>query len=107
MILEKEFMQQVAQLAGLRGWRVYHTYDSRKSVAGFPDMLLIRGRQMLVFELKVGKRKTTPEQDDWLCAFRGVHGVGAYELRPTDWPLIETLLEHGPISGLSRGAGPR
>ncbi len=94
MILEKEFMQQVAQLAGIRGWKVYHTYDSSKSVAGFPDMLLIRGRQMLVFELKVGKRRTTPEQEDWLRAFCEA-GVGAYTLRPTDWPLIERLLEHG------------
>jgi hypothetical protein len=94
-ILEKEFMAQIAQLARIRGWRVFHDYDSRRSVPGFPDMLLIRGEQILVFELKVGRRKTTPEQEDWLAAFLNTGKVGAYTLRPTDWPLIETLLEKG------------
>jgi hypothetical protein len=40
---EKQFMAQVIQLARLRKWLVYHTHDARRSVAGFPDLVLVRG----------------------------------------------------------------
>ena len=53
-ISEKEFMAQVIQLAQLCGWRLYHTHNSQRSVGGFPDLLLLRGRSLVVAELKVG-----------------------------------------------------
>ncbi len=66
---EKEFQARVVKLAKERGWRVYHTYDSRRSEAGFPDLILLRGPRQIAAELKVGRNKLTPEQQDWLCAF--------------------------------------
>ena len=35
---EKGFQAAVVELARLRGWLVYHTYDSRRSAKGFPDL---------------------------------------------------------------------
>lgn len=70
MITEKQFQAQVIQLAKLFGWLIYHTYDSRRSVAGFPDLILLRRGQMIVAELKVGKNRPTPDQTRWLAEFR-------------------------------------
>ena len=40
---EKQFQQSVVEVARTLKWRVYHTHDSRRSAAGFPDLVLTRG----------------------------------------------------------------
>jgi hypothetical protein len=92
-IREKDFMAQVVQLGNLHGWRSYHTYDSRKSAPGFPDLFMIRGPRAIVAELKRdGKQKLTAHQEAWLQLFRGVPGVEAYHWTPGDWEEIERVL---------------
>ena len=95
---EKQFMADVVRFARRAGWRTYHTHDSRKSEAGFPDLVMLRRGEMVVAELKVGKNKETPEQSDWLHDFWLV-GVNCplgivltYTWRPTDWPKIIEVL---------------
>lgn len=90
-VTEKEFMSQVTQLARLCGWLVYHTHDSRRSVSGFPDLILIRSERLLAIELKVGKNRATPEQHQWLSAFQGAGAVAAI-WTPELWPQIELEL---------------
>ena len=90
-IRESEFQSQVMQFASLTGWLVYHTHDSRRSVAGFPDLVLIRRERVVVAELKVGKRKTTPAQQIWLRAFADA-GVAAYVWRPEHFEQIREVL---------------
>ena len=92
-ISEKAFMAQVVQLAKLRGWLVFHAYDSRRSAKGFPDLILVRGPWLFAIELKVGRGKLTPEQDRWLFNLCSVPGVKTFVLYPKDWPLIEMVLE--------------
>ena len=46
-ISEEQFQQQVIDLATLRGWRCYHTRDSRRSAEGFPDLVLARVERKL------------------------------------------------------------
>lgn len=41
-VRERDFQAAVMELARLLGWRVYHTWDSRKSEPGFPDLVLVR-----------------------------------------------------------------
>ena len=38
---EKDFMDKLLGAAVPAGWMVYHTYDSRRSTAGFPDLVLV------------------------------------------------------------------
>ncbi len=38
VLSEADFMDQVIDLAHLYGWMVYHTYDSRRSAPGYPDL---------------------------------------------------------------------
>jgi hypothetical protein len=110
---EAEFTAQVLALAALRGWRCFHARPARTAVGwrtavqgngagGFPDLILIRGDSMLVVELKVKRGKATPDQLAWLDAFRAA-GIFAAIWRPSDWPLIEMILEDGPVSVAGAG----
>jgi hypothetical protein len=90
-LTEQAFQGQVRHLAIVRGWLYYHTHDSRRSDKGFPDTVLIKGSRLVIAELKVGKRKTTREQETWLEAFRNV-GAEVYVWRPDDWPEIVRVL---------------
>lgn len=69
---EAQWQEIVEQLAGLGGWMHYHTRDSRGSVAGFPDLVLIRSPELLFVELKRQGKDPTAEQDRWLTALEGV-----------------------------------
>jgi hypothetical protein len=89
---EAEFQSEVIAFATRHGWRHYHTHDSRKSVSGFPDLILIRGPVLLVAELKVGDNEPTADQLTWLEAFAAA-GVQTFVWRPSDWPMIARLLE--------------
>jgi hypothetical protein len=95
-LTEKAFQSQVVQLAKLCGFETYHTFDSRRSNRGFPDLVLLnpkRGR--LVFaELKAARGKTTPEQDVWLANLRAA-GQEVYLWYPADWDEIEQTLGVG------------
>jgi hypothetical protein len=84
---EKEFQSAVVKEAKRLGWRVYHTHDSRKSEAGFPDLVLLRGPRIMVAELKVGSNKPSADQLNWIEYF-GDAGVENHVWYPTDWPKI-------------------
>lgn len=89
---EAQFQQAVLEYAAVFGWHwQYHTFDSRRSTGGFPDLVLMRPPQLLVVELKSGT-KTTAAQDGWLEAFRQC-GVTALVWTPDDWPEIEQALD--------------
>lgn len=94
MISEKDFRQQVIDLAKLLGWRVYFTWNSLHSPAGFPDLVLVheeRG-QLIFAELKSEKGKTTPAQLEWLTALKRVCKQ-VYLWRPSDFEQIQRILE--------------
>ena len=115
---EKQFQAAVVKLAKLRGWLCYHTYDSRRSSPGFPDLVLVREGAVLFCELKSENGKVSEHQQVWLDALRkaaelieaparfhalrqwdGVSeikidvGVGVCLWRPSDWPTIEKVLK--------------
>lgn len=94
-LTEREFMAQVVAFAKLHGWLVYHTHDSRRCAAGFPDLVLVKGLRLIFAELKVGKNKTSPEQDTWLNALnRAVPALcgAALVWRPEYWHAIKRSL---------------
>lgn len=134
-LLEPAFQAQVVGLARAYGWEhIYHApaggYGSAKTggrrVAaeqlpegrGFPDLLLIKGRRLIVAELKTRTGRMRPGQVGWLDAFRMVGAavyewtnelsqeafvalehdepsVEAYLWRPADWPTIQAVLGAG------------
>ena len=74
---ESAFMAQVIDLLNAHGWLVYHTYDSRRSPAGFPDLIAVRGGSLLAWELKMPSGRVTVEQRAWLQELDKVPGVMA------------------------------
>jgi hypothetical protein len=89
---EETLRLKIKGLAKELGWMSYHTHDSRRSDAGWPDLALvhpIRGRFM-IRELKDERRKVTTEQADWLHALK-LAGVDAGVWRHMDF-VDETVL---------------
>ena len=87
---EKAFQAEVVKLAKSLGWKKYHTYDSRKSDAGFPDLVLVRER-VIYAECKTDDGELTADQlnwRDWLLAAKQEWHCW----RPRDWAEIERIL---------------
>src|SRR5215468_1252850 len=96
-LTEKAFLAQITWYARLRGWLVYHTFDSRRSAPGFPDLVLLRAHpdgvgEALIAEVKTDTGRLTPEQAAWLSSFRAC-GIAASVWRPADWEVIKNALD--------------
>jgi hypothetical protein len=93
---ERAFERAVVEYVQLLGWRVYHTYDSRRSNPGFPDLVLVRDGFALFIELKAEKGRVSIAQQEWIDALDLVAGetdrVGVFVWRPSDWAEIELVL---------------
>lgn len=91
-ITENELQGFVTTLARLHGWLVYHTYDSRRSEAGFPDLTMVRKDRVIFAELKSERGKVTQAQQTWLDALTGSGTVEVYVWRPSDLDDLEEVL---------------
>ena len=100
---EEALQSAILQYARLRGWRCYHTYDSRRSAPGFPDLCMVRRGYVVFAELKSEKGRLTDAQKDWQrdldrVMFNAADAadqlyldgappvVRNYVWRPADWP---------------------
>jgi hypothetical protein len=89
-ITEKAFQRAIIEEAIRNGWTYYHTYDSRKSAAGFPDLVLVRER-VLWMEVKTEDGKASAAQSSWGEILLAA-GQDYRLVRPSDWPtIVETL----------------
>ncbi|GAA5229238.1 hypothetical protein GCM10025779_00510 [Arthrobacter cryoconiti] len=85
-MLEKPFQDGVLKLARFHGFSLaYHTHDSRRSVPGFPDLVLVNPRagRVLYRELKTSKGRLSPAQIEWLDGLTAC-GMDAGVWRPND-----------------------
>lgn len=90
-IREKDFQQMIVDYAQLRGWLVYHPYDSRHSAAGYPDLTLVRGDRLIFAEIKTAMGKVSNEQIEWKTGLE-MAGQMHYLWRPDDWQEIVEVL---------------
>lgn len=88
---EKQFQARVMGLALANGWECYHTHDSRRSEAGFPDLVMVRGECCVFAELKREDGEPTEEQERWLSMLAHTHNE-AYLWRPSNWTEIQKRL---------------
>lgn len=90
-ILEADWQRDVTNLAKTLGWdRIYHTYNSRRSAHGFPDLVLVRER-VVFLELKREKTRLTEEQKGWIRSLLTA-GVEVYVARPHDLNALGHIL---------------
>jgi Holliday junction resolvase len=90
-VREADMQQTLMDAARLGGWLAYHAFDSRRSPEGYPDIVAIRGGEMVAWELKTVQGRTTAAQEAWLAGFRAfgeAHGLGRWldvrVVRPSD-----------------------
>ena len=77
---EAALQSAIVKAARLYGWLVYHTYDSRRSNHGFPDLIMLYKGAGVALELKSGRGKLTEDQQTWIDAFQaaGFYGFVGY-----------------------------
>lgn len=90
---ERVFQRRVEELARMGNWSLYHTYDSRRSHPGFPDLVLVRGERLIFAELKTERGRTTPEQLAWLSELANVTRVETYLWRPSNRDRVTEVLQ--------------
>ena len=91
---EEHFMQRIIDLARQLNWLVYHTRSSKGSEPGFPDLVLLKGRKLVTWEVKRERKYATTAQMGWLLAFHQA-GAEALAVHPSDWNYIRRTLEEG------------
>ena len=90
---EAEFQKEVVGLATMLGWKVYHSYDSRRSTGkGFPDLVMVKPPRLLFIELKTETGKIKPEQFAWGRALSLCPGVEYAVWRPSQMTEIDRIL---------------
>lgn len=82
---ERELQDAIIELARIRGWLVYHPFDSRKSEPGFPDLTMVRGDRLVFAELKSAKGRVSPAQRVWLERLEQTPAE-VHVWYPHDWP---------------------
>ncbi len=90
---EAELQETVREIAKTTGWLYYHTYRSKRSPAGFPDVVLVRPPRVIFAELKSEKGVLTDDQHHWMDTLRLARPrVEAYVWRPADVNQIAVTL---------------
>lgn len=89
---EAKWQDTILRAARLQGWLAYHTYDSRRSTPGFPDLVLVRPPRIVVAELKTEHGRLSKEQEKWLATFAKCPGTEVYVWRPSSWKQVEEVL---------------
>lgn len=110
-VTEDDVDREVRRLAGLYGWRHYHTRYSLRSQAGFPDVFLLRPPRVVTAELKrqgglptvtrvVYDRRGFPRwvdgQLEWLADLASCPQVETYLWWPDSLEEVATILDSGP-----------
>lgn len=91
---ERDLQETIRQAASLLGYRAYHTYDSRRSPEGFPDLVIVGHGELFIWELKSEKGGLTNAQAGWINELRNVNGPPHVEVvRPTDLDRCLALLQ--------------
>jgi hypothetical protein len=95
-VTEKQFQQSIIDTCGFYGLYCYHTRDSRGSVAGFPDLVIVGHTGVLFRELKLLTGVVSPIQRSVLRRL-SMAGADADVWRPADWASGRIAIELAAI----------
>ena len=96
---ETQFLKSVVSVAEDGGWLVYHTYDSRRSQAGFPDLVMPRAGRTIFAELKSQKGRIKAAQQEWLDVLDKTEGLEVFLWRPSDMDeVVKNLMGHRMVT---------
>jgi|HubBroStandDraft_5_1064220.scaffolds.fasta_scaffold2299985_1 hypothetical protein len=89
---EDQLLSYVTDMLGYKGWLWHHAGDSRRSSAGLPDIVAVRGGRVIFAELKTAKGRFRAEQLRWFDRLLACPGVETYCWRPMDLEDIAEIL---------------
>jgi hypothetical protein len=89
---ERDFQQQVVDLATAYGFRHFHPLRMRGSDPGWPDLTLVKPPRIVYCELKVGRNRLTPAQEEWIALLSACREVEAHVWRPADFDELVAVL---------------
>ena len=89
---EKDFQQEVRQIARLYGWADYCAYNSRHSPAGWPDLTLLRPPHLIFAELKTDRGRLQPPQKRTIDLLQQCQHIQTFVWRPDDYPQIHAAI---------------
>lgn len=107
VVIERDWQRTVVEAAQLYGWKVkldrnvrvqrkngscYFTTAIGGDGVGFPDLLMLKDDKQITTELKVGRNKLTPDQEEWIAAFANVRQTYSGVWYPKDWDEAEAIL---------------
>lgn len=92
-VLEDEWQAQVIRWAQRAGWKTYHTFDSRRSTAGFPDCVFVRPLtgEIVYAELKAEHGKVSSAQQWWIDALAACN-QRVFVWRPSQEGMVKSVL---------------
>lgn len=92
---EASLQNSISQAASLHRWPcVYHTYDSRHSSEGFPDLIIAGYGRLIAWELKAQGENPDDDQERWIDTLSKVEGPPIVEvIRPQDLDRCLALLQ--------------
>lgn len=90
---EAEWQKQITDLADQLGYLWYHNPDSRRSNAGYPDLVLCHPERGVCFsiEVKAQKGRLSHAQQVWAKALIAA-GARYYCWRPNQWDEVQQVL---------------
>lgn len=89
---EEAFQNKILALCRWLKLRTYHTYDSRRSTPGFPDLVIVGKGGVIFAELKSANGKVSLNQQAWWEDLTKA-GAEAYIWWPEDWEIIQKVLK--------------
>ncbi len=88
---ERQLQDAVIDAAEQLGFRTYHTYDSRRSTPGYPDLHVVGHGTQFFFEFKRHRGVVSIDQDAWIAELQR-SGIVAMVVRPDDYDEVLALL---------------
>ena len=92
----EDFLQSIAGvkrgLAPTLGWKCQWHWRSFHSPAGWPDLVMVRGKRVIVAELKIPPDKVTSAQAEWLQIWVDTEKAEVYVWTPDDFDEIVEIL---------------
>lgn len=96
VMTERELSRCIISAAKECGFLVYHTFLSRWSEAGFPDLVLLKPPRIIFAELKGPKGKLKEAQKIWLEQLKQVPNLEVYLWKPENVEEVYKLLIQAP-----------
>jgi len=90
---EKTLLARLRHVARQAGSLCYHTWRSKRSEEGFPDLVIVAGTTLYLLELKTTRGQVTAAQQRWIDQLQAVTRIEARVVRPHDLEAIEAWLQ--------------